>query len=207
MKFTRLDLNLTTNKGLINVEIQISNNGDFPERGLYYWAQRYGRQLKKGDSYSDIQPTISIYIVDFKMFDTDSFYSFYTMADIEHNKILTDKCAMYFFELPKLDKNYDAKNRRKLWMQLINAESEAELDMLDKTQVPEIQDGVRIIYDLSADTLVREQARRREERLLEERSALSYARRQGRDDLLAALREMGIDEATLQKAAARVKAD
>ncbi|MGM9937846.1 MAG: Rpn family recombination-promoting nuclease/putative transposase, partial [Candidatus Ornithomonoglobus sp.] len=80
-KFTRLDLNMTTNKGLINVEIQISNNGDFPERGLYYWAQRYGRQLKKGDSYSDIRPTISIYIVDFKMFDTDSFYSFYTMAD------------------------------------------------------------------------------------------------------------------------------
>ncbi|MGM9938033.1 MAG: hypothetical protein ACI38A_11875 [Candidatus Ornithomonoglobus sp.] len=30
---------------------------------------------------------------------------------------------------------------------------------------------------------------------------------QGRDDLLAALREMGVDEATLQKAAARVKAD
>ncbi|MGM9937108.1 MAG: hypothetical protein ACI38A_07165, partial [Candidatus Ornithomonoglobus sp.] len=64
----------------------------------------------------------------------------------------------------------------------------------------------------SADTLVREQARRREERLLEERSALSYARRQGkaegkaegRADMIAALRELGIDEATLQKAAERV---
>ncbi|MGM9935942.1 MAG: hypothetical protein ACI38A_01220, partial [Candidatus Ornithomonoglobus sp.] len=96
-----------------------------------------------------------------------------------------------------------------LWMQLINAESEVELDMLDKTQVPEIQNGVRIIYDLSEDTLIREKARRREERLLEARSALIYARRQGiaegeakgRADLLAALRAMGIDEETLKKAA------
>ncbi|MGM9935969.1 MAG: transposase, partial [Candidatus Ornithomonoglobus sp.] len=67
-----------------------------------------------------------------------------------------------------------------------------------------------------------------EERLLEERSALSYARRQGeakgraegraegeakgraegraegRADMIAALRELGIDEATLQKAAERI---
>ena len=125
-KFVRFDMSLTTNKGLINVEIQLSNNGDFPERGLYYWAKRYSGQLKKGEGYDKIQPTISIYIVDFKMFDTEDFYSYFTMADLKHQQILTNKCGMYFFELPKLDKNYDPGNKKKLWMQFINAESEVD---------------------------------------------------------------------------------
>lgn len=37
------------------------------------------------------------------MFEADSYYSKYTMADLEHMNILTDKCAIYYFELPKID--------------------------------------------------------------------------------------------------------
>ncbi|MGN0162340.1 MAG: Rpn family recombination-promoting nuclease/putative transposase [Candidatus Ornithomonoglobus sp.] len=185
-KFTRFDLKLTTDAGLINVEVQVTNRGDFPERGLYYWAQRYSGQLKKGDTYGDIKPTISIYIVNFKMFDTDSYCSTYTMADLEHHNILTDKCAMHFFELPKLDGECDPKNKKKLWMQLINSESEEELAMLNNTMVPEIQNGVSIIHRLSADKDVRAIAVRREEALREELSALDYALRQGR--------KMGIEQ-------------
>ena len=48
------------------------------------------------------------------------------MADLKHQQILTNKCGMYFFELPKLDKNYDPGNKKKLWMQFINAESEVD---------------------------------------------------------------------------------
>ena len=207
-KFVRFDMVLTTNKGLINVEIQLSNNGDFPERGLYYWARRYGGQLKRGEGYDKIQPTISIYIVDFKMFDTKDFYSYFTMADLEHQQILTNKCGMYFFELPKIDKNYDADNKKKLWMQFINAESKEELDMLNQTAVPEIIDGLRVIYRLSEDDLLREKALRTEKRIRDERTALDHATAEGeakgraeeKAAIILRLRNLGIDEETIMKA-------
>ena len=189
-KFVRFDMSLTTNKGLINVEIQLSNNGDFPERGLYYWAKRYSGQLKKGEGYDKIQPTISIYIVDFKMFDTEDFYSYFTMADLEHKQILTNKCGMYFFELPKLDGNYDPGNKKKLWMQFINAENKEELEMLNQTAVPEIIDGVRVLYRLSEDDLLRAKALRTEKRIRDERTALDHAIKEG----LAKGREEGLAE-------------
>ena len=50
-KFTRFDLKLTVDNKLINVEVQVNNYGAFAERSLYYWAQRYGTQLKKGQGY------------------------------------------------------------------------------------------------------------------------------------------------------------
>ena len=221
-KFVRFDMSLTTNKGLINVEIQLSNNGDFPERGLYYWAKRYSGQLKKGDGYDKIQPTISIYIVDFKMFDTEDFYSYFTMADLKHQQILTNKCGMYFFELPKLDKNYDPGNKKKLWMQFINAENKEELEMLNQTAVPEIIDGVRVLYRLSEDDLLRAKALRTEKRIRDERTALDHAikeglaegieigeakgRAEGREEgraeekaaIIAKLRKYGADEVMIQ---------
>ena len=179
-KFTRFDLKLTVDDKLVNVEIQVNNYGDFRERSLYYWAQRYGGQLKRGETYFDVQKTISICIVDFSIFETDSYCSTYTMADLEHKSILTDKCAMHFFELPKLDGVYSADDKKKLWMQLINSESEEELEMLARTNVPEIKQGVMVIKELSADERVKEFARRREERLREELSALGNAERRGR---------------------------
>jgi predicted transposase/invertase (TIGR01784 family) len=124
-------------------------------------------------------PTIAINIVNYSLFDTDDYYSKYTMADLEHNKILTDKCALHYFELKKISRHPDKTDKKKLWMQLINSESEEELEMLQQTNVPAIQKGVLIIRAMSDDERTREMARRREIALLEERSALGNARRSG----------------------------
>jgi predicted transposase/invertase (TIGR01784 family) len=216
-KFTRFDMKLTASGRLINVEIQVNNRGDFEDRSLYYWAQRFGNQLKKGDKYSDISETISINIVNFKMFKTESYYSKYTMADLENMNILTDKCAIYYFELPKIDMTAaNAADKRKTWMQLINAESAGDLDMLSRVENPKIQKGINVIRDYSADKQLREMARRREETLREEQSALYTAeqrgikygltqgliqgRNKGMEELAKLLRLRGIPEETLNAA-------
>ena len=199
-KFTRFDLKLTVNNELVNVEIQVNNHPGFKERVLYYWAQRYGNQLEKGQGYDEIKKTISINIADFKMFDTESYCSTYTMADLEHNAVLTDKCAIHFFELAKLDKKVDAKDRKKLWMQLINSESEEELEMLSNTNVESIKSAADTIFKLSSEKDVRDMERRREERLREEAWALNSARREGvvegrregHNDLLRQLLDEGV---------------
>ena len=179
-KFTRFDMKLTVDDKLVNVEMQVINHGDFRERSLYYWAQRYGRQLKKGQLYTELHPTISINIVNFSMFKAKSYCSEYTMANLETGEILTNKCKMYFFELPKLDKTYDANDRKKSWMQLINSESEEELDMLtQQTAAPGIQRGAIILREYSEDEMLRRMSERSEERLRNELSAMQYWKTEG----------------------------
>jgi flagellar biosynthesis/type III secretory pathway protein FliH len=94
--------------------------------------------------------------------------------------------------------------------------SKEELNMLNQTAVPEIIDGVRVLYRLSEDDLLRAKALRTEKRIRDERTALDHAtkeglaegieigkaegRAEGKADMLIALRELGIDEDTIRRA-------
>ncbi len=64
-------------------------------------------------------------------------------------------------------------------MQLINAENEEELDMLNNTNVPAIQRAVVVIRDMSADERIREAAIQRETMLHDKATALRFARDTG----------------------------
>ena len=87
-----------------------------------------------------------------------------------------------------------------------------DLNMLNQTAVPEIIDGVRVLYRLSEDDLLRAKALRTEKRIRDERTALDHAtkeglakgraegRAEGKADMLIALRELGIDEDTIRRA-------
>src|SRR5579862_6163482 len=45
-----------------NIEIQITDEGDYDKRALYYWAKLYTEQLKKGDDYASLCKVIGIHI-------------------------------------------------------------------------------------------------------------------------------------------------
>jgi hypothetical protein len=72
----------------------------------------------------------------------------------------------------------------------------------------EIIDGVRVLYRLSEDDLLRAKALREEKRIRDERTALDHATKEGlakgraeeRADILAAFRGLGIDEETIRRA-------
>lgn len=198
-KQAQLDLKLNVDDKIVNVEIQLCNKGNFRDRSLYYWSKMFSDELKKSEDYRLLKKTISINILDFGLFDdkTPSFSEFVLLEKHRH-ELLTDKCAIIFIELPKIDGEVDKNDRRKLWMQLIKAETEEELDMLDKTGVPEIQQAVVILHEMSADEQMREMARLREKAILDEKSALSFAERKGRDErdaeITARMREKGYTE-------------
>ena len=50
-------------------------------------------------------------------------------------------------------------DRKQLWLQLINADSEEDFAMLRETNVPIIQESVGKIYELSNDEQIREYVR------------------------------------------------
>ena len=181
-KFSRFDLKLTVDDVLVNVEIQILNYGDFPERIVLYWSQRYSRQLKKGEEYSTLKKTVSINIVNFNLFKKDGYVSEYALMDVETGHILTDKLGIYFFELPKVRKAAETNtdDRKREWMQIIDAESEEELDMLaQKVQTEPLKKAVYTIKHYNADEEFRMLAEAREEQLRSEKSAMSFWTNEG----------------------------
>lgn len=210
-KFSRMDIKLQVDDKIINVEMQVKNEGDFRDRSLYYWSKLYSGELKSGEEYSQLKKSIAINIVNFKMFDCMEYHSEFTMLETTRHEQLSEKCAIHFFELKKIGKKVNKNDRMELWLQLINAESEEELDMIKETNIPVMEKAVMIIHQMSDDEKIQEIARLREKALHDEASALSNARREGKAEGLAegraeeqqtmieAMRLSGLSEEVIKK--------
>ena len=71
------------------------------------------------------------------------------------NEVFSDKFSIHFFELKKISKH--PKTSREQWLQFINADSREDFEMVQATtNMPTIQKAVKVIYDMSEDTKIRE---------------------------------------------------
>ena len=180
-KYSRMDIKMTVDGNrLINVEMQIKDEGDYKDRSMYYLSKLYSNQLKSGDGYGKLNQCISINVLNFILFDEwADFHSSFRMREDKRNSVLTDNFIAHYFELKKIGKNFDKNNKQELWLRLINAETEDELDMLQQTGVKSIQDAVVVLHKMSADEKTRELAEMREKALHIEATEKSYARAEG----------------------------
>lgn len=153
--------------------------------------------------------------MNFNLFDCDDICSKFSLYEETRHEQLTDKCSILFFELTKVNNKVDKNDRKKLWLQLINAETEEELNMIDNAGVPEVKKAVEFLHDMSADDKMREIAREREKTLLDWNSAINYAGREGekrgmergiqqgrqkeRQEAVAHMRENGFTEEQIRK--------
>lgn len=178
-KYSRMDIRMKANGRLINVEMQIKDEGDYKDRSLYYLSKLYSGQLKSGEVYGSLNQCISINIINFNLFDCEKYHSSFSMREGSRNEQLTDKFTAHYFELKKIGKNIDKNNKQELWLRLINAETEDELDMLQQTGVKQIQDAVVVLHKMSADEKTRELAEMREKALHIEATEKAHARAEG----------------------------
>lgn len=217
-KFSRVDLKMQVDERLINVEMQISNENDFRERTLYYWSKIYSSELKSGETYGKLRETICINIVNFNLFDCKEFHSHFKIMEKNRYEVLTDKFGIHFFELKKIGKHPNKENLMELWLHLINAETEEELQMLEQTNVQEINQAILILRELNADEKMRYFADMREKALHDEATALQHAVQEGimqgrtegieegmkkgktleQEKTIQVLREMGMSEEQIQ---------
>lgn len=59
-KQSRLDIVVRTQADeIINIEIQLSNEHDMIKRTLFYWSHLYTKQIKKGEGYNQLVPSIN----------------------------------------------------------------------------------------------------------------------------------------------------
>ena len=178
-KFSRLDFRVKVNDEIINIELQVHFEEDYAERTLYYWSKLYSEQLKVKDAYGDAEKTICINILNFNLFDCKEYYSSFKIMEESRHSILTDRFSIVFFELKKL-KNARKNKPVEVWLDLINAETEGDLEMIESTtNVKDIHDIIFTIREMSADEKTRYEAEMREKAIMDERSALTNSERRG----------------------------
>ena len=178
-KFSRLDFRVKLNDEIINIELQVHFEEDYAERTLYYWSKLYSEQLKVKDAYGDAEKTICINILNFNLFDCKEYYSSFKIMEESRHSILTDRFSIVFFELKKL-KNARKNKPVEVWLDLINAETEGDLEMIESTtNVKDIHDIIFTIREMSADEKTRYEAEMREKAIMDERSALTNSERRG----------------------------
>ena len=203
-KFSRLDLKLDVDGRIVNVEIQVNREPDFKERTLFYWSKIYSDELKSGEEYGDLKQTICINIINFDLFDCEDYHSHFKVLENERHEVLTDKLSIHFFELKKIGKSRKNKPMED-WLNLINAETEGDLmDIQQTTTIPEVNETIVMLRQMSADEKIRQEAYYREKRLHDEATALGNARREGRaegiEKMIAGMRAAGFTEEQIESA-------
>jgi len=62
-KFCRLDIHMEIDGRQVNLEVQVEDEGDFPERALFHWARIYSGALPSGGEYSQLPQNSRLYSI------------------------------------------------------------------------------------------------------------------------------------------------
>lgn len=160
-----LDLKLELNDdSLINIEMQMENEGNWEERSLTYLCRDFD-QLKKGEDYKSVKKTIHIGILNFTPQGFPArFYTDYFFYHLNTGHKYSDKLAIYVLQLNQLDDKENEKNMPELyhWAQMFRATTWEELHMLAEKD-KDMRECVYEIKKLTADEKMRMQCEARED--------------------------------------------
>ena len=195
-KFCRLDINMTVNGQQVDLEVQVSNEGDYPERVMYYWAREFSSALPAGEGYSRLPRTLVVSIIDFMLFDCEEYHSFFQPLEVTRHTLLSDKMGFHFFELPKLPDDVSQENMLLLWLSLFKADTEEKLEKIKGMEVPVMSQAINAYYTITASSEFREKERLRAKARHDEAQALYNARREAKREekfeIARNLRKMGM---------------
>ncbi len=179
-KFCRLDVKMTVNEQRVDLEVQRRDEGDYPERTLYYWAREYSSALNEGEKYNELPRTVIISIVSFKLFDCAEYHSEFQALEVNRYTPLSDRLCLHYFELQKLPETVSADNALELWLSLFNAETEEDLNQLERLEVPEVSQAIEAYRKITVTPEFREAERLRSKARHDEAQALFHAEKEAR---------------------------
>ena len=159
-----LDLNILLNHNQrLNIELQVIDRKDWPERSLYYLCRSFC-SLNEGENYLDVMPTIHIGILDFILFpDTPEFYAKNYMENVKTHQIYSSKFALNVLELRSINLATAEDKACKLdyWAKLFKATTWEEIKMLAE-QNNAVHEAAVTMRELTADDKIRLQCEARE---------------------------------------------
>ena len=161
---------LLNNNTHINLEMQVANYKNWPERSVAYLSRKFN-DLSRGKDYSKIEPVYHIGFLDFTLFeDHPEFFAKYHIRNDKDNLLYTDKFNLYVIELNRTDlaTEYDKRYSIDVWAQFFKATTWEEIKMITKDN-PSMNSTAESVYLSNSDFVIRERCRAREDAIIHEK--------------------------------------
>ena len=155
---------LLNNNMIINLEMQVLDLKDWPERSLSYLARSYDNVVK-GDEYINVKPVYHIGFLNYTIFpEYPEFFAKYRMMNIKNHNVYTTKFNLYVVDLTKIElaTQEDVDTGLVYWTQVFKAKTWEELrQMAERNQ--ELQEATEALYVYNQDEIVKEKCRARQD--------------------------------------------
>ena len=180
----RADLKNDTN---CIIEIQLKPCKNEPERILYYWADAYARQAKRGEKYKILKKTISIAILDHELEELKGIeeigVKWQIRDELTGKRILTDRLELIIIELPKARRKYreEPDNAICQWMMFMDNPNESEvIQIMEENK--NIKKAIEELEQVSGNEKLRRIAELKEKYIRDEQASIEYAQNVGYKD-------------------------
>lgn len=161
----RLDINvLLNNNTLINLEMQIANKLNWPQRSVMYLCRSFD-QINHGQDYLEAKPAIHIGFLNYTLFENNpEFYASYKLINVKNHQKYSDSLTLNVVDLSRIDlaTEEDKQYRIHEWAKLFQATTWEEIKMI-ASQDEYLNEASQSIFRMSADEMVRKRCRDREE--------------------------------------------
>lgn len=202
----RLDINvLLNNNTVINLEMQVANEMNWPNRSILYLCRSFDNP-KHGQDYRETMSAIHIGFLDFTLFkEYPEFYSTYKLINVKNHHIYSDNFILNVVNLSRIDlaTKEDRAYGIDHWAALFKAKTWEELKMIAEKD-KDIEEAARSLFQFCTDEQVRKLCRDREEYYQDLRN---YEREIERMKKVIAEKEVEMDIALLEKDTAILEKD
>ena len=166
------------------IEIQLKHCENEPERILYYWADAYSRQIKRGDRFGKLEKTISIAILDHELEELRGMeeigVKWQIRDEITGKRILTDRLELIIIELPKARRMYKTNPSNTIcqWMLFLDNPNQKEVVQIMKEN-KDINKAIDELEQVSGNEKLRRIAELKEKYIRDEQASIAYAQNEG----------------------------
>lgn len=148
----------------LNLEMQVNNLHNWPDRSLSYLCRSFD-SLYRGSDYQETKPVIHIGILDFTLFpETPEFYATYKLLNIKNYQVFNDKFRLGVLSLKQIELATDEDKEWQLdtWAKFFAAKTWREIKMLAENNEI-LTSATESLYKYNSDFIVRERCRARED--------------------------------------------
>ena len=148
-KASILDIKAYVNEDtIIDIEMQVKNEYNITERSILYLSKLVAGQMEVGEDYTKLKKSISIIILLFNYFETNTYHNiahmkfektkeekYVEMGYKKEQEIAIPKLEMHFIELPKfVKKNGGTNSKLEQWLWLLSGR-EDKIEMAEKENI------------------------------------------------------------------------
>ncbi len=179
-----LDILVLLNQNrLINLEMQVGNLHNWPNRSLFYLSRLFCN-IEQGQDYSQIKPSLHIGILSQCPFpDVKEFYSEYLMTNPSNLHIFSRNFSLRMLNLSQLDHmpKTDQETDLARWARLFKATTWEEIRMLAEKS-DDIKEAAGYLRELNEEEKIRLQCEGRERYYMDMSCARNEGREEGREE-------------------------